>query len=473
MPRASSVIRNSAVLLAGTFVSKALVFVSYMVLTRELGAEEFGRFTYLFVFVAFFELIADAGIESIVLRDIERRPDRARDRFADAIALRALLIAAAIPVALLIFPWVRGDAGATTLLLLLACGTLFTTNRRASLRSLFELPYRTALRMEVPMILGILSEALCLALIVATVPRGGLAAAVASQILAPLPFAIVLAVLATRRLRPALHFDGARIAALFQSATPLIGALALNFILVRTDVFVLSHFRGVLDVGLYTASVRLVELSSLLPAIAMTSVFPLMARSHARDPARVEVLFRDSIRYVAAILVPVAVIEVLYADPLIALLFGAEFAASAPVLRVMAPAAILVAADTVMNARLIASGLERRNFQLILMATAANIAAMLFFVPTRGAPGAAIALLIAYGVRLAGGFLFADTRAAASQAIASLLPALGAGAAALSVHVTLTRAAALPYATIAAPIAALAAYAAALVYFGGLRRREA
>lgn len=473
MPLAARVIRNSAVLLAGTFVSKALVFVSYILLTRELGAEEFGRFTFLFVYVGFFELIGDAGIESIVLREIERHPERAAARLADAILLRALLIAVAIPAALLIFPWARGDAGAQTLLLLMACGTLFTTNRRASLRSLFEIPYRAALRMEIPMLLGVLSEALCVALILATVPRWGLAAAVASQIAAPLPFAVLLAILASRRLRPEFRIDAARIASLFRSAAPIFAAIALNFVLVRTDVFALTRFRGALDVGLYSAAVRLVELSNLLPAIAMTSIFPLMARSHAHEPERVDALFRTSIRTLAAALVPVAVVEILYAGPLIALLFGAEFAASAPILRLLAPAAILVASDIVMNARLIASGLERRNFQLILMATAANIVATLALVPSRGAPGAVVALLIAYAVRLGGGFLFADTRAIAARAAAALAPAVAAGALALGTHGMLARAAAPPFPAVAAPFAALAIYAAALALFGGLRMRGA
>jgi O-antigen/teichoic acid export membrane protein len=140
MPLLRTILRNSAVLLGGTFLSKALVFASYLVLTRQLGADDFGRFTFLFVYVGFFELIGDAGLEALVLREMERRPERAAQAFGDALVLRALLVLAAIPAALALFPWVRADPRLQAALLALACGTLIVTNRRPSLRSTFELP---------------------------------------------------------------------------------------------------------------------------------------------------------------------------------------------------------------------------------------------------------------------------------------------------------------------------------------------
>jgi O-antigen/teichoic acid export membrane protein len=432
MPLLRTILRNSAVLLGGTFLSKALVFASYLVLTRQLGADDFGRFTFLFVYVGFFELIGDAGLEALVLREMERRPERAAQAFGDALVLRALLVLAAIPAALALFPWVRADPRLQAALLALACGTLIVTNRRPSLRSTFELPYRATLRMGTPVLLGTLSEVLALVLILLFVPQWGLSAAVASQILGPLPFAVILAFVASRMLRPRIGLDRARITTLAATASPFLATLLFNFVLVRADVFALERFRGPAEVGLYAAPVRLVELANLLPVILMTSIYPLMARSYATDPSRLDALARASVRALAAILVPLAVFEIAAAEPLIRLVFGDAFAGGAPVLRLLAAASLFTALDVVLGARLVAAGLERRNLHLVIMAAATNVAAVLVLVPRHGVEGAAIALLLAYGVRLASGFAFANTRAPTRAAIGAAAPASLAGAAAFA-----------------------------------------
>ena len=486
MPLLRPILRNSAVLLGGTFLSKALVFASYLVLTRQLGADDFGRFTFLFVYVGFFELIGDAGLEALALREMERRPERAGRAFGDALVLRTLLVLAAIPAALALFPWVRADPRHQAVLLALACGTLIVTNRRPSLRSTFELPYRAALRMGIPVLLGTLSELLALVLILVLVPQWGLSAAVASQILGPLPFALILAFVASRMLRPQIGVDRARITTLAVAASPFLATLLLNFVLVRADVFALERFRGPAEVGLYAAPVRLVELANLLPVILMTSIYPLMARSATTDPSRLDTLARASVRALAAILVPLAVFEIATAEPLIRLVFGDAFAGGAPVLRLLAAASLFTALDVVLGARLVAAGLERRNLHLVMMAAATNVAAVLVLVPRRGAEGAAIALLLAYGVRLISGFAFANTRALTRAALGAAAPAIVAGGVALAVvrfaggaigtsDGGATSVGGLDGAVVgrlAIGVAAAAAYAIVLAALGGVRKED-
>jgi len=460
-----AVVRNSAVLLAGTGASKALVFVSYLVLVRKLGAEDFGLYSLVFAWLAFFELLPDAGLDPLLVRETTRGESEAGRLLGDALLLRTLLALAALPLAALVFPRLAGDPRAVTLVLLAAL-TWISSNRRPSLRSLFEVPYRNALRMGIPTLLGVLTEAAHLAMLVPLVAAAGLAGAVAAQGLAALPFAVVLAVLSARRLRPRLVPERARLAGLFRRTVPLLGLLAANMVLSRIDVLMLQLLRDAREVGIYSAPVRLVEVANLLPILLMTSVYPLFAAAWPEDPARIDGLFRRSLRLLTAVLVPVVAVEVAFARPIVAALFGAEFADSAAVLPVLAITEVGLFADIVLNSRLLAERREHRNLQLLVAAAVTNVAANLVLIPARGAVGAAEATLLAYAVRVAAALLPADTRPAGRAALASVLPAVAAGAAALGLAAG-SRLAPLPAAVVGA-----AAYVALLAAFGGLRPRE-
>lgn len=458
-------IRNSFVLLAGTVLSKGIVFASALILSRKLGVEGFGRFTALFVYVSFFSVLVDAGIESIVIREMGRKPEDSARRLGDAIVLRGILVALSIVGAVLLYPTVFEKMPPLGLLLL-ASASLILSNRGPSLRSLLEAPFRAALRMEIPSLLGVLTEGLFLALLLLTVDRWGLVAAVASQALAPLPFAWILAMIFLRKGAATVVPDPGRLARLLWSTLPLLGAMILSVLLARADVILLERMRGPEEVGLYAAPVRLVEAVALLPILLMTSVYPMLSASHPDDPRRVERLFRGSARFVAGLVVPVAVIQIAFSDAVVSAFFGSAYARSAAVLPVLAASQVLACADIVLTSRLFAAHLERKNLWMAIPTTATNIVANLVLIPQHGMVGAGIAVLLAYGVRLAMGFVWRDTREAVGGLLVSILPAIGAGAGAVALllaHQSQSGVLAVP---------ALLLYAALLVLFGGVSRRE-
>ena len=421
-----SLLRNSGTLLAGTAAAKGLVLVATLILGRQLGPEGFGLYSLVFAYLAFFELIADAGLDSLLVRDLARSEEDAPRRLGDALILRAILAAVALPLAAVLFPVLTARPEGP-LLILLGGAALISSNRRPSLRSILEAPYRARLRMGLPTILGVLAEALHVAILVMWLPRGGVAGAVAAQALASFPFLFVLAAASRRLVRPELRPDGARLGTLFRTASPLLAGLAVNVVLARADAVMLELLRGTRDVGLYTAPVRIVEIANLLPILLMTSVYPLFAASHPHDPTRVDKLFRGSLRVLGTIIAPIVAAEIIFAAPLVDRLFGASYAESVRVLPALALSEILVFANVVLTARLIATGAERRSLVLLAVAAASNVAANLWLIPRDGPRGAAIATLMAYAVHLACGFLFRDVRGTTRLAVSGLAPAVGAG----------------------------------------------
>jgi O-antigen/teichoic acid export membrane protein len=460
-----ALVRNSTLLLVGTACAKGLVLVSTLILGRKLGPEGFGLYSLVFAYLAFFELLPDAGLDALVVRDLARSPADASRRLGDAVLLRTLLLLAVVPVAALLFGRItHRDDGAW--LVALAGTAILSSNRRASLRSLVEAPYRASLDMGIPALLGVLSEALHVAILAWLIARAGVTGAVGAQTLASLPFFVLLALLSARRVRPRLRFERARLTALLAAAAPLLGGLAVNVVLARADAVMLERMRGTRDVGLYMAPVRIVEIMNLLPILLMTSVYPLFAASHPHDPVRVDRLFRGSLRVLVTGLVPVAAAMIVFATPLVHALFGAPYAESAAALPALALSGVFVVCDIVLTARLVATGAERRNFVLVAIAAAANVSANLWLIPRYGPRGAAFANLLAYVVRLLAGLAFSDVRATTRRAIESIAPALGAGLLAFAPSILFEG---LRTATFAA---GLALYPIALYLLGGMSLRD-
>jgi O-antigen/teichoic acid export membrane protein len=460
-----SLVRNSTLLLVGTACAKALVLVATLILGRRLGPEGFGLYSLVFAYLAFFELFADAGLDALLVRDLARAPTDGPRRLGDALVLRALLLVAVVPVAAALFPsFTHRPDGA--LLVVLGGAALVSSNRRSSLRTLVEAPYRARLDMGVPTVLGVLAEALHVGILAVLIARAGVPGAVSAQTLASLPFFALLAFLSARRLRPEIRFDGARLRGLLWTAAPLLGGLAVNVVLARADAVMLQVMRGTRDVGLYTAPVRIVEIANLLPILLMTSVFPLFAASHPQNPTRVDRLFRGSLRTLVTALVPFVAAQIVFAAPLIERLFGMPYAESIPVLPALALSEIFVFCDIVLTSRLVATGAERRNFGLLGIAAAANVGANLWLIPHWGPRGAAEANLFAYAVRLVAGFAFRDVRATSRIAVFAILPALGAGLVAFAPSILLA------HHRIVAFALGLAVYPVALYLVGGLSLQD-
>lgn len=461
-----ALVRNSTLLVAGTAASKGLVFVSYLVLTRTLGPTDFGRYSLLFAYLAFFELVADSGLDTLSVRDVARNghgPDTRR-RLGDAVALRFCLLLAMIPLSALTFPLLTGDWRDAPLALLGAM-SLIANNRRPSLRSLLEVPYRAALRMGFPTLLSSLAEVAHLALLVWFVGRGGLMGAVAAFTLAPLPFLVVLGYYSIRRLRPDIRPERARLLRLLASATPMIGILLLNAVLWRVDVLMLEAMRSTTEVGLYSAPVRVIEVVQLLPILLMTSVLPIFSR-HVADPARVDDLHRTSLRVLTAIVAPVVAFEIAFAGPIVNLLFGPAFRGSTAVLPWLAMSSILAVADIVTGARFVATGAERRNLVLIGWAATTNVAVNVWLIPSHGAIGAAIATGLALAVRILSGFFYSDSRAITGLVVRALVPATLAGLVAFAPAVMF------PTARLWLFMLGFVAYCVALYLLGALRPVE-
>ena len=180
------------------------------------------------------------------------------------------------------------------------------------------------------------------------------------------------------------------------AALPLGLTLAVNELYFRADTFILSLSRPAAEVGHYTLAYRVYELLALIPAVVMTTVFPLLSRRLAEDREAAERTLRATARAFWTLGVPLAAGGLVLAPELARLVGGDEFAAAADPLRLLLCAAALAYLSRAARLRADRRRPAARDAVAVVVALVANLALNVALVPAYGADAAAA---VALGMR--------------------------------------------------------------------------
>jgi len=119
------------------------------------------------------------------------------------------------------------------------------------------------------------------------------------------------------------------LAGFFRVAAPLMGASALGLIANRLDVFFLASYAAFADLGQYGAAIRIAAVLGVLSGAFMTILLPKAATA-IHDPARLKRYLAVGGFYSALFTVAAAAL-VAFIEPVMSLLFGAQFRGAASI----------------------------------------------------------------------------------------------------------------------------------------------
>jgi O-antigen/teichoic acid export membrane protein len=416
-PVARRVAANTAVQLAGKAAVMAIGLASVAVTTRYLGASDYGKLALALVFVQTFGLLADVGLLTVAVREMSRTPERTNQLVGAVLALRLALSLAVVPLAALASLALPYDRE-VRLAILIAGGSLVLGLANGALVAVFQ----SRLRMGRAAVSEVLGRACAFAALaaVAALDLGFYAVVATAAVGAAVALAaswILVRPLATPRLRA--RRDTWR--PLLMAALPVGAALAVTEVYFRADTFIISLFRDYDEVGAYSLAYRVIELLAVLPAVVMTSVFPLLSsylgddRDRDRDRAAAidaaspgdrdrAAATIDAVGDVfLAIGVPLAAGGLVVAPQVVELVAGDGFGDAADPLRILLFAGALAAVSGLLGYALIAGGRQASALRLALVALAANVALNLALVPPLGIEAAAAVTVASEVLMVAGG----------------------------------------------------------------------
>lgn len=169
--------------------------------------------------------------------------------------------------------------------------------------------------------------------------------------------------------------------------------IVAQFLLLRIDVILLARLADLDEVGVYAVGVLLAELVWMVTDSLASAL--VERATHDERPAALALFVRAARVTVAIALASVALLAA--AAPLgVPLVFGDDFASSAPVVLLLLPGVVGVAVWRVLSPAIVRFGRISRQPVFAACALGANVVLNLLWIPEHGAAGAAAASTVAY-----------------------------------------------------------------------------
>ncbi|WP_019615907.1 flippase [Psychromonas ossibalaenae] len=393
-------LKNTSWLLAEKVLRMSVGLVVTVWVTRYLGPENFGIFSYAQSFVGLFVVIATLGLDSIVVRELVNSKEKRDQILGTAFYLKligALLVLVSLCIAM---QFTEHSNQLNIYIFIIAAGTVFQSVNVIDYYLQSEVLSKYVVYSH--LITLLLSSVIKLALIYFEAP-------LVYFVFVVLFDSLVIAVNQVcfyfyLKLSPLKWgFNKATAISMLKESYPLILAGVINSIYMKIDLVMINSMLSAESVGYYSSAVKLSEVWFGVGVLICNSLFPAIVNAKQISEqlyySRVYKLFR-SLTFVAYIL---ALIVWLLSEQIILGLYGEEFIDASPVLSVHILSAIFVYLGVSSGRWLISEGLTKFNLYRNLAALFVNIGLNIVFINKFGIIGAAYASLISY---IVGFYLF-------------------------------------------------------------------
>ncbi len=381
-----AIAKNTLIQIVGKAIGLAAAVATVAVMTRSLGPIGYGYYVTAFAFLQVVFITVDFGLQMTAGTLLADTNHDAPTLLGNLVSLRVVTAGAAAIVGTAVL-WISPFPLAVKIGGSLLSVSFVAADVVAVLTGLFQF----RLTMAPVAIAEVVSKMMLLAGVAGAVWFGGrLVSIIAVTVGATLLQAVLLAVWA-RRISPfRWRMDWPVWRLILHTTWPLAVTIALNLVYFKMDTVILSLTRSPDEVGLYGAPYRILELCINLGYLFLGLVLPLLSQAAAaNDRARFSRLVQRGFDGMAGMAVPLVVGGGILAQPLMGLVGGPAFAASAPLLAILLVATGIIFLAAVFGYAVVALGAQRRLIPWYAANAVGSLAAYGWLIPRYGALAAA------------------------------------------------------------------------------------
>jgi len=403
-----TIVKNAGVMMASQLITWSLALLLTFFLPRYLGAEAVGKFYLASSIWALFSIVISFGMDTLLTKEISREPERVNELLSTTLFARLLLFVASF-AGMLLFVQSAGYSSETLeVAVIMAFTTLswqMTGAISAALQGLERMEYISLSDIAGKFVVTVVSiAALLMGYKVVVVAWIHVCSAVVSLLIQ----VYGLQQIAAFKLQIKPH----QLFWMLKSSLPFV--LVSGFLVVynQIDVIIISMLLNEVQVGLYSAASRLFGTFLFVPTVLITALFPVFSRVHKEEPGALTGLLARSLDFSLLLGVPIGLGIFAIADPLMVLLFGAEFAQAGPVLAVMGFVIICTYLNTVLGKYYVSTDRQNLWTWIMGMMVVLTIPLDLVLVPYFharsgvGALGGAYSYLVTEGLMMLAGLFF-------------------------------------------------------------------
>lgn len=386
---------NTGWMFFGQMFSLGVSFFVGAWLARYLGPENFGILNFAVAFVGIFGIIADLGSGSILNRELVKFPEKRDELLGTAFRLKLIggLIAFSLTVvSVILFP-------TSPLIKLLVI--LFSLSFILQAINIISIYFQSEVKSKNNV------KALLFATVISTFLK-------VTVILLDKGVIWIMVVFVLEFLWQGIGFINAykhyglkiknwyfskSIAnEMLKDSWPLMLAGAAAYIYIRIDQVMIGTMMGNLEVGIYAAAVKLVEIWYFIPGIICASLFPAIINAKKISA----LLYKKRLKALYLLMIGVAVViaffSTILAHWIIILLFGQEYLAAVIILQIYVWSGLGFFVSVAINRYFLAENRSRDIFLYNFLSMSVNVILNLILIPKFGVTGAAWATFISYSV---------------------------------------------------------------------------
>jgi O-antigen/teichoic acid export membrane protein len=391
------VVRNLVATTAGEVVGAGIHLATLVLVARSLGVEGYGQFAYVLALVAAFQVVAEAGLSRILIRDIAVALDEAEHHFGAAKSLTwafsvltFLLVAA---LAQLLHPELE-----LRLAIYLTGAALIAMIHAVCYGAVF----RAFEEMHVNALGFVFHKLVFLALVLLAAWSGrGLLAMCSALLLANVFLCLYYyAALTRRHFRPRIRIDLPAWRRMMREAAPLGMSEMFRRMSWHVDVLLLAWLGSSGAAGYFSAGQKITQALNLIPRTLAHVLLPVLSRLASNRSETLPHVVERATAGLFFLALPLALGLAIPARRIVEMAYGAPFAPAATSLAILAVALLFAFPMALLIVLFTAIGAQRFLTIAILIGLGVHVVADLLLIPRLGHTGASLGALLAEVVPL-------------------------------------------------------------------------
>ncbi len=387
------VLKNTSFLVIGDLFMKVISLGISILIANYLTASLFGLYNFILSYIAIFFILTDLGLNTITAREVAKNENIPKKYIYNVLGLKSVL--SFFTVLLVIFAsFFYGNDRNFWIYVSLVCMTFFFDSLGSTLSAIFQ----GKLLNKYEVISRIVSHSINASLILCIVWfKGDLILLILIIVIVSFIKFIILYYYSGKLINlnfSTINFDFNFSKQLLKNSIPIGITTLFLIIYMKVSILMLGQIKDLESVGYYSAAMKLIEASYIIPGALMASVFPVMSYFFATSKESLNKTYDHCFKYIAMIAFPIATIMFLFSRDIINLLYRGKYTESSAVLSILSISLIFVYFNYVNSTMLVSINRQKIPMYILILCLFINIIGNLILIPRYSFIGAGISLTI-------------------------------------------------------------------------------
>lgn len=355
-------------------------------MTRYLGAHNFGHYITIMTFLSFFGILADLGLTLITVQMISQERANTQKILSNLLGIRfvsAFIFLGIGPLCVFFLPY----ESITQIGVMITALSFFFIALSQILVGLFQ----KNLKMDKVAICEVVSRIVLVLGIVATYTFDlGLYSILGFTVLSSLINFVLLYIFSRKITIIKLEFDFKLWKQIIKKSWPLAVTIGLNLIYLKADTLILSLIKTEEEVGIYGAAYKVIDVLITLPFMFAGIILPILTLEWSKNKVQsYHQVLQKSLDTMIIVALPFAVGTQYIAHSLMTAVAGEDFYISGDVLKLLIIASAIIFIQVIFSHAVIAINKQKELILGYLFTAITALAGYLIFIPKYSYMGAA------------------------------------------------------------------------------------